>query len=74
LALSVRTSRHTPEQLVVLPPHETVHTPAVQAVPAPQTRAQLPQLELSVLRSRHTPEQLVCPAAHETTHTPAAQA
>ena len=71
LLLSVRRSRHTPEQLVSPVPHDTRQALDEQTCPVGHTMPQTPQLLLSLVRSRHTPRQSVVPATQLTVHVPA---
>ena len=73
MALSVVSTRQTPEQLVVPAAQETAHTPAEHTWPEAQARPQAPQWLRSVVRSRQMPEQLVVPAPHDTVQVPAEQ-
>ena len=54
----------TPQsEAVVQPPAGSTQIPATQALPAPQTRPQAPQLLTFVERSAHAPPQFTWPAA-----------
>ncbi len=64
LLLSVSGLTQVPEQLTCPAPQVVAHTPAAQAVPAPQTRPQAPQLLLSAWRLTQLAPHAVWPEGH----------
>ena len=53
-----------------VPPHEVLHTPALQTSPVLQVVLHAPQFVGSVVRSLQAPEHTVVPAEHVSWHLP----